>query len=84
MFIYGYQRQNGKDGPQQRLYDDTGSTTSCGQNNYNDTGTSICGDVLLIPVTSQYLLYKVGIATNNYLNLCEVQVFAGKWTCFCI
>jgi len=76
MFVYGYTSPNG---PQERLYQDSGNVTSCGPNNYHENGTNICGDVLLIPITSQHRLHMVGISTNNYLHLCEVQVFAGKY-----
>ena len=79
MFVYGYASPHG---PQERLYTDAGNVSSCGPNNYIYNGTNICADVLLIPITSQHRLHMVGIATNNYLNLCEVEVFAGIMNSF--
>jgi len=76
MFVYGYTSPNG---PQETLYQDAGKVTSCGPYNYHYIGTNICGDVLLIPITSPHQFHIVGIATNNYLSLREVQVFAGKY-----
>ena len=59
------------------LYQDDESKTTCESKDYNDTGTSICGDILLIPITSTGVFSILRISTANYLTLCEVQVFAG-------
>jgi len=75
MFIFGYvDHTNIKE----TLYQDPGNVTTCGRSNYVGEGTSICDDVLVIPIDSTYLYHIVGIATPDYLNLCEVQVFGGK------
>jgi len=60
------------------LYKDDGRKTTCGTNDYGDTGTSICGDILLIPITNTGVFSILRISTANYLTLCEVQVFAGR------
>jgi len=57
------------------LYQDTGTTVSCQY--YGTTGTSPCDDVLMIPVTSTQLFRYVKISVPDYLNFCEVLVYAG-------
>ena len=61
-----------------RLYQDAGSKKTCGSNDYSDTGASVCGDILIIPITNTQPILILVISTENYLTLCEVQVFAGK------
>ena len=61
-----------------RLYQDDGSKTTCGSNDYGDRGTNICGDILMIPITNTGVFSILRISTANYLTLCEVQVFAGR------
>jgi len=52
---------------------------SCTSNNALLNGTSVCDDVILIPVNSGTDVQFVNISVyNSYLTLCEVQVFAGK------
>jgi len=67
-----------QDGPYVELYHDNGPKTSCGLNDYNNTGTSICGDVLRIPFDNTHLSHFVKISTPSFLNLCEVEIFAGS------
>ena len=67
------------------LYRDDGSTESCGPYAKDDTsvniGTSPCDDILLIPVSNTQLFRYVKISVPDYLNLCEVLVYAGKIGC---
>ena len=57
-------------------YDSNGP--SCTSDNAQLNGTSVCDDVILIPVNSGTEVQFVQISVNNFLTLCEVQVFAGK------
>jgi len=54
----------------------------CTIDNAQLTGTSVCDDVILIPVNSETEVQYVQISKrsnyDNFLTLCEVQVFAGK------
>ena len=57
------------------IQDSSGLSCSSAQLN----GTSVCDDVILIPVNSGTEVQFVQISVNNnFLTLCEVQVFAGK------
>jgi len=55
---------------------------SCTSDNAQLNGTSVCDDVILIPVNSGTEVQFVQISKrsnyDNFLTLCEVQVFAGK------
>ena len=57
------------------LYKDDGDATTC--SDAKSFGTSVCDDVILIPVNSATELQYLTIAVNNFLTICEVQVFAG-------
>ena len=51
----------------------------CTRYNAQSNGTSVCDDVILIPVNSGTEVQFVQISVyNNFLTLCEVQVFAGN------
>jgi len=53
--------------------------TSCTNDNARLNGSSVCDDVILIPINSMDDVQFVKISANdNVLTLCEVQVFAGK------
>ena len=71
------QGSNSTDGPFEELYRDAENRLSC-VNHYNDIGTSICGNILLINITSTHMFQIVKISTASYLTLCEVEVFGGK------
>jgi len=58
------------------LYQDDGTIKSCPT--YRTNGTSPCDDVLLIPVTNTQLFRYVKISVPDYLNICEVMIYAGK------
>ena len=60
------------------LYQDTSTITACTEGMYGDEGTSPCDDVLLIPISNTILFQFIKISVANYLELCEVQIFAGK------
>ena len=57
------------------LYQDDGTIESCPD--YGLEGTSPCDDVLLLPVTNTQLFRYVKISVPDYLNVCEVLVYAG-------
>jgi len=53
--------------------------TSCTNDNAGLNGSSVCDDVILIPINSRQKVKFVKISANDtVLTLCEVQVFAGK------
>jgi len=75
MLIFGYvDHTNSK----KTLYQDPGNVTACGPSDFGHEGTSICDDVLVIPIDSTKLYRIVRIATPDQLILCEVEVFGGK------
>ena len=57
------------------FYKDIGNATTC--SDANTFGTSVCDDVILIPVNSGTEVQYLTIVVNNILTLCEVQIFAG-------
>jgi len=57
------------------LYQDDGTTESCPD--YGTEGTSPCDDVLLLLVSNTQLFRYVKISVPDYLNFCEVLVYAG-------
>jgi len=57
------------------FYKDNGDATTC--QNKKSFGPSVCDDVVLIPVNSGTEVQYLTIAVNNFLTLCEVQIFAG-------
>jgi len=57
------------------LYKDDGDVTTC--SDARSFGSSVCDDVLLIPINSATEMQYLTIAVNNILTLCEVQIFAG-------
>jgi len=59
------------------LYQDGSSILDC-SGIYGTEGTSPCDDVLIIPISNTQLSQYIRIAVANYLQLCEVQIFAGK------
>jgi len=76
MSLQGF-TQSGTSGFGITNYDSTGP--SCTSDNAKLNGTSVCDDVILIPVNSGTEVQFVRIsAYNNFLTLCEVQVFAGN------
>jgi len=53
--------------------------TNCTSDNARSFGSSVCDDVIQIPVNSGTDVQVVQISVfNDYLTLCEVQVFAGN------
>jgi len=63
-------------GSETQLYRDTSAITSC-EGLYQVGGTSVCSDVITLAITSTQLVRFVKISTTDYLNHCEVQIFAG-------
>ena len=66
-----------QDGNEIQLYRDPSGITSC-NGPYPLEGTSVCSDVITLAITNTQLVRFITISTTNYLNMCEVQVFAGK------
>jgi len=58
------------------LYQDDGTIESCPT--YGTNGTSPCDDVFQIPVINTQLFRYVKISVPDYLNFCEVLVYAGN------
>ena len=75
MSIQGF-TQSGTAGFEINNFDSSGP--SCTSDNAQLNGTSVCDDVIRIPVNSGTEVQLVQISVNNFLTLCEVQVFAGK------
>ena len=62
------------------IYTDISNTSSC--DSYGTSGSSVCDDVILIPITSTTQIPLLAIQfpqTANEIILCEVQVFGGKF-----
>ena len=57
------------------IYEDRSQKTSC-YFLYPLEGTDVCSDVIRIPLNGTSVR-NLTISTNNYLTLCEVQVFGG-------
>jgi len=45
---------------------------------YTNPAYPVCQDIIPIPITSSLSWRYVTISTNNYLMLCEVEVFGGN------
>jgi len=60
-----------------QLYQDTSPKTTLCDGYYSVSGTSVCGDVIELPINSKQLVQTVNISTASYLTLCEVEIFAG-------
>ena len=60
------------------MYKDASNIAACNESMYGTEGTSPCDDVLLIPIRNTILFQFIKISVANYLQLCEVQIFAGK------
>jgi len=68
------------------LYQDKSNITACTKIVYGAEGRSPCDDALLIPISNTILFQFIKISVANYLQLCEVQIFAGKcqfYKCAC-
>jgi len=60
------------------LYQDASKITACTNSMYGKEGTNPCDDVLLILISNTIQFKFIKISVANYLQLCEVQIFAGK------
>jgi len=60
-----------------QLYKDTSPLNTPCTAPYPWSGTSICRNVIALPINSEQLVQNVTVSTASYLNLCEVEVFAG-------
>jgi len=61
-----------------QLYQDPLPVISDCNGHYPASGTSVCSDVIHLTVENDALVRYINISTANYLNICEVEVFAGK------
>ena len=59
-----------------KLYKDSSSLTDCTV--YKTSGTDVCSDIITIELPGNYLVRYMKISTDDYLMLCEVEVFAGN------
>jgi len=60
-----------------QLYQDTTTIKDC--STYPEYGTSVCSDVITLPIDITERVRYVKISVLNWLMLCEVQVFAGMY-----
>jgi len=58
------------------LHKDASPDQSCYE--YPDAGTSICSDVITIPINNDQPVRNITIANLWWMAFCEVEVFAGK------
>ena len=63
-------------GDGREIYKDSSNKQEC-QKNYPSEGADVCSDVIRIAINREPV-QELTISTNNYLTLCEVQVFGGK------
>jgi len=75
MDIIGYTKDGFK-GIHLQNYDKDGY--ACSAKNAKAYGSSVCDDVILIPINIGIELQFLQIAQHGRLTLCEVQAFAGK------
>ena len=61
------------------LHQDTSNVDDC-DGKYTDPAYPVCQDVIQIPITSSLSWRSVKISTKDYLMLCEVEVFAGRFS----
>jgi len=61
-------------GDERLIYEDQSQKTTCSF--YLPEGTDVCSDVIRIPL-NRTSVRKLTISTDDYLTLCEVQVFGG-------
>jgi len=61
-------------GDERLIYEDRSQKTTC--SSYPPQGTDVCSDVILIPL-NRPSVGNLTISTDDYLTLCEVQVFGG-------
>jgi len=66
-----------QDDSETQLYQDTSTIKACFT--YPESGTSVCSDVITLPVGITERVRYVNISVLNWLMLCEVQVFAGMY-----
>jgi len=58
------------------LYQDATPHQDCDE--YPDAGTSVCSDVITIPINTDQPVRNLTIANLGQLRFCEIEVFAGK------
>ena len=45
---------------------------------YTDEGTSVCSDVITIPINNDQPVRNITISNMYTIRFCEIEVFAGK------
>jgi len=58
------------------LYQDASPHRPCKE--YPDAGTSVCSNVIPIPINSDQPVRNINIAHRTMILFCEIEVFAGK------
>jgi len=58
------------------LYQDASPDQDCDE--YPDAGTSVCSDVITIPINTDQPVRNIIIANLEKIFFCELEVFAGK------
>jgi len=58
------------------LHQDASPGQSCYE--HQDAGTSVCSDVITIPINIDQPVRNITIANTWWMAFCEVEVFAGK------
>ena len=59
------------------LYQDTSTISTCVQRGYGNPGTSVCEDIVTIPIENDKRSRYVYLSTKSCLKVYNVEVFAG-------
>ena len=64
------------------LYQDSSTVSTCVQRGHVNPGTSVCEDIVTIPIENVKRSRYVYLSTKSCLNVYNVGVFAGTYTHF--
>jgi len=64
-------------GNRTQLYKDASDVWTC-DGRYQHAGSSVCSDIITIPINHDRLIRNITISDVGNIILCEVEVFAGK------
>jgi len=81
MTIFGAERAEERTMPI-ILYQDTSTISTCVQRGDVNPGTSVCEDIVTIPIENVKRLRYVYLSTKSCLKVYNVGVFAGTYTYF--
>jgi len=59
------------------LYQDTSNISMCVQRGHNDSGSSVCEDIVTIPIENVKRSRYIYLSTKSCLKVYHVEVFAG-------